>query len=99
MLFGLRLPARLALWLSAALSWLLRIDPIFGMVRAGAGAGTGSAFVGALVGSGANGSCARDSDGCGEGGLLADVGVVLLMAGSCGPCSGMDACIGGGGAC
>jgi hypothetical protein len=28
-LFGLRLPERLALWLSAALSWLLRIDPIF----------------------------------------------------------------------
>jgi hypothetical protein len=91
-LFGLRLPERLLLWFSATPSWPFNIDPILGIVRAGAA----SEFAGALVASAVDGSCKRDSEGCGVGGLLVVVGVVLLIAGSCGPCSGMDALIGGG---
>jgi hypothetical protein len=56
------------------------------MVRVGAD----SLFAVAPFGSAGADSCNRCSDGRGVVGWCADVGVAVLIAGSCGPCSGMD---------
>jgi hypothetical protein len=86
--FGLRLPERLVLWLS--LSWL---PPLSSETSVGSGRDAAVLFD-------SEGREDDDlSDGSGVGGLFAPVDVVaLLIAGSCGPASGITGAGAGGGA-
>ena len=90
---GLRLPERLLLWFS--LFWL---SPLSNESSVGSGLETGGADV---AGAALPGSDGRDSDlseVSGVGGLFAAAEAAApLMAGSCGPCSGMAAVGAGGG--
>lgn len=94
--FGLRLPERLVLWLS-----LIWTSPLSSESSVGRGLeGGGGADVVARAPLGSNGRGSDLSEVSGVGGLLApaEAATAPLMAGSWGPCSGMDCAGAGGGA-
>lgn len=85
--FGLRLPERLLLWFSFSGPSPLRRDPRVGRGREAAAAPLVSGAWGCDL-----------SEGSGVGGLFVPVEAAApVIAGSCGPCSGIDAAGAGGG--